>query len=204
MKTTSEHVTAALDSIQALRIAAVNGDSAAVAGLLEIANRSAGHLAAMSHHPEGKASRSLIDEISSKADHWPVRVPAVEDGRGRVISDDLPATFGKRLPYRTRYRGTGKPRDFDYRSRTGFTASVIAELRKEGTYPQSNTAAEIEAACMSWIERDCGGQWDIFPWPEQITSEAKREAHRANPVRKVISKWIADGVKSLVSKVDGN
>ncbi len=199
MKTTRDHIAAALDSIQALRAATVNGDPDAASGLLEIASRAAGHLAALSSHPAGKPSRNLMDEIAAKADHWPVNVPAVEDGRERIIADALPDTLGAGLPVRVKYKGAGRPRDRDYRSRTGFTESVIVELRHEGIYPASNNRADVEAACMEWLERDCSGQWEDFPWPQQVIAEAKKENHRGNPVRKVISKWIQDGVKSLVS-----
>ncbi len=197
MNPPDQHKSEALSAIHALRYAAARGDTEAAAGLLAVASYAVDQLEAIAAMPAGHPIGDAMNRLAGVSDRWPVNIPATEERRLQAICGALPPWFGLTGPIRTTANRTGRPRDFNPHSRTGFTAGIIAILRNEGKFPHGENIDAIKAACMAQLEHDCAGDWKNFPWPPDAVAEAERENHRSNPIRHVLQKWVSDGLKSL-------
>lgn len=165
--TPEEHLAAASGAINALRYAATRGDEKAVAALVNIGNRAAGHLNTLAHHPEGSAGRLAADSVAAKSWGWPVVMDAIREARKPFI----PSNLGAELPIRTDNK---RARNFDYRTRTGFSLSVLQDMNSDELPPLSpdNLKTWIEAA-LDHLGEDCGGDFAGFPWPDSLIEDAE-------------------------------
>lgn len=202
MKSAEEIKADVMASIQALRSIAVQGDESEAAKaaetLLEIANRSVGQVESLIHHPEDRHAPAALLRSAGAASKWPVSVPRIEEQREIAIQAQIPSTFGEQSPVRTeRKKGRGGSRDLHPASRTGFTHGIICDLLVDGEFPIGGDADDLLVACMEKIEDDCMGDWENFPWPPSLVAQAKKEAHRNNPIKHVVNDWIKSGLKSL-------
>lgn len=157
----------AITAINALRYAATRGDTSAALGLAAIGNAAAGHLNAIASHPEGYAGRDAAETAAADCDRWPVSINAIRELRRY----DLPPTLGNNLPVRTDNK---RARNFNYLTRTGFSLSVLQDMNRDGLPPLSpdNLTTWIEAA-LDHLAEDCGGDFADFPWPRNLTEDAK-------------------------------
>jgi len=192
----NQHAKTALDAIQALRFAATRGDADAVAALVEIGTRAAGHLAALASHPEGYPGRIAADTVAATSERWPVIMDSVREIREGFI---LPASLGSALPFRT---DNSRARNFDPRTRTGFTLSVMRDMDTAGLEPitPDNLEEWLDRA-MRHVESDCGGRFEDFPWPDKLRADAKIRQYENAGIeaasRHVVREWLKYGFKQL-------
>lgn len=193
-------------SIQPLIGPAHRGDSEAIAALRDIALQAIAALNSLTFAPPNhpgipesiRGGVAAAHDLAKQSHHWPVIIPALEDGRDKIVASRIPSTLGESLPYPVKIVGKDKPRCSDNSSRLGFTFGVFLALEKAKQFPIGVGPDEIIATCMGWLEHDCKGDWDGFPWPDQVISEAKRDSHRKTPAKHVLRKWITEGVRTLV------
>jgi hypothetical protein len=126
MSKNTELAAAALAAVQSLRMAAARGDAEAAEHLLNIGNRSAGHLQALATHPKGKPGRTAIDTVAARANAWPVACPAIEEMRLSNIPS-IPKSLGSALPFRAS-KGKTKLRVFSGDSQNDFAMTAFEEI----------------------------------------------------------------------------
>lgn len=189
----NEHLENALAAIQALRYAATRGDTDAAAGLVKIGLSAAGHISALTSHPDGYPGRVAIDTVAAQSELWPVTVGAMKEWR----TPRIPASLGTSLPVRIEGR-----RNLDYCTRTGFTVSIMRDMDKR-SLPQlsSENVAEWVDAAMAHLESDCQGNFEGFPWPDGIKEDAEgrrdENANMEKALRYIVKEWLKYGFKQL-------
>lgn len=189
-----DHLAVALSAIQALRSAATRGDAEAAAGLVKVGLSAARHVNALATHPEGYPGRVAIDSVASESDWWPVQVGAMKEWR----TPDIPELLGINLGVKIKGR-----RDLDYRTRTGFTLSIMSEMdaTRLPSLSADNVSKWVDAA-MAHLEINCQGSFESFPWPGKIKADADtrlgENKDMETALRHVIREsWLKYGFKQL-------
>lgn len=189
---------AALSAIDTLKAAAENKDPHAALKLYEIAFSATfllNRLVVADNKEIPAIHADILNRIAASSMFWPVNVPAVHELRVSIDAT-LPPAFGKAGSLKlAKETNNGRPRDFHPDSRTGFAFKVAWYMQRDGKMPQCD--ADLLCAAVAYLEGICGGDWDSYPWPESLLSEAKRESHRSEPTKHVVKKWLRAGFKSL-------